>query len=98
MLKVWPDVFQTSKKDEVEKELKCQGVDYRWGKNNSLHIYSKLEAVEKHPGTGDTVWFNHLMVSDLSGFQWSLLVKPVAAYDNDVSSFCKFLIAGHILQ
>ena len=68
-MKGWSDVFQTGKRDEVEKELKEQGMDYRWGKNNSLHIYNKVEAVEKHPDTGDTIWFNHLMVSDISGFK-----------------------------
>jgi len=71
MMKGWPDVFQTREKEEVEKELKEQGVDYSWGKNNRLHIYNKVEAVEKHPVTGDMIWFNHLMVSKLCG-SWVL--------------------------
>ena len=63
MMKGWPDVFGTDSKEEVEKELKEQGLDHSWGKSNSLHIFNKVAAVERHPQSGDMVWFNHLMVS-----------------------------------
>lgn len=63
-MKGWPDVFGTKNKEEVEKELKEQGLDHSWGKDDSLHIFNKGAAVEKHPDTGDTIWFNHLMVSE----------------------------------
>ena len=62
-LKGWQDVFDASSREEVDTELKKQGIDHSWGPDNSLRIVNKLEAVEKHPQTGDKIWFNHLMVS-----------------------------------
>ncbi len=67
MMKGWPDVFGTSSRKEVDTELKEQGIDHSWGPDNSLHIVNKVSAVEKHPTTGDKVWFNHLMVSCVCG-------------------------------
>ena len=62
MLKGWQDVFGTSDKREVEKDLRSSQLDFAWQKRNSLKIVNKEAAVETHPETGDKVWFNHVQV------------------------------------
>lgn len=62
MMKGWRDVFGTESREEVSRELQEQELDYSWKENGDLQILNKTSAVEKHPETGDTIWFNHLMV------------------------------------
>ena len=61
-MKGWPDVFGTRSREEVSQELKDQEQVFTWKENGNLQILNKVEAVEKHPVTGDSIWFNHLMV------------------------------------
>ena len=61
-MKGWPEVFGTGSREEVSKELDQQELEYTWKKNDDLQVINKTAAVEKHPITGDTIWFNHLMV------------------------------------
>lgn len=62
MMKGWPEVFGTDSRDQVSKELDQQESEYTWKDSDDLQIINKTAAVEKHPITGDTIWFNHLMV------------------------------------
>ena len=63
MTKGWPDVFDTDSREKVSQELDSQGLQYSWKENDDLQVLNKVAAVEQHPVTGDTIWFNHLMVS-----------------------------------
>ena len=65
MIKGWEDVFGTGDREEVEREMKAEGLDYSFKKNDDLHIVNSAAAVEKHPDTGDKIWFNHLKVISL---------------------------------
>ena len=62
MMKGWESVFGTADKEVVERELVEDGVEHYWSEDDSLKIVNTLPAVEKHPQTGDKIWFNHLMV------------------------------------
>ena len=62
MLKGWKDVFDTSDKSVVEEECRKNCLDYKWKENGGLRLVNTETAVEKHPVTGDKVWFNHLGV------------------------------------
>lgn len=62
MMKGWPEVFGTDSREEVSRELENQELEYSWKENGDLQILNKTAAVEQHPVTGDTIWFNHLMV------------------------------------
>ncbi|XP_019861907.1 PREDICTED: uncharacterized protein LOC105315478 [Amphimedon queenslandica] len=66
-LKGWSAVFETEKKEEVEKELRRTNMDFKWGANDHLCITNKASAVEVHPVTGDKIWFNHLSI-----FHWAM--------------------------
>lgn len=70
MMKGWEDVFGTESREKVSEELEHQELDYVWKENADLQVINKTAAVEKHPVTGDTIWFNHLMV-----FHWSMLYQ-----------------------
>ena len=62
MMKGWEAVFGTKDKAAVDKELRDDQVDHSWGEDDSLDIVNRVSAVEKHPQSGDKIWFNHLMV------------------------------------
>jgi hypothetical protein len=63
MMKGWEAVFGTASHDKVSQELDQQELKYSWKEENTeLQVLNKTSAVEKHPVTGDTVWFNHLLV------------------------------------
>lgn len=67
MTKGWEEVFGMSSRADVEAELSREGQGFTWRGDDELQIVNKTEAVEKHPQTGDKIWFNHLMV-----FHWSI--------------------------
>lgn len=62
MMKGWEAVFDTKDQEKVERELNEDQIEHSWGDNDSLRIVNRVPAVEKHPQTGNRVWFNHLMV------------------------------------
>ena len=62
MLKGWQDVFETSDKSFIEDELRREGLDFKWKKNDGLQITNREKAVQPHPVTGEKVWFNHAQV------------------------------------
>ena len=62
MLKGWEDVFETDQKEVVEKECRKNGIDFSWNKNDGLSMVHSQTAVERHPDTGEKVWFNHVQV------------------------------------
>ena len=55
----WQTVFQTTDKLAVEQRCNSLGIKVEWKDNNRLRTRAVREAVRKHPGTGETVWFNH---------------------------------------
>lgn len=62
MMKGWAAVFGTEDKRVVEEELRSDGLDFSWKKDDGLQIVHRTPAVEKHPETGEKIWFNHLQV------------------------------------
>ena len=63
MMKGWQDVFNTKSKKDVEDELRnTPGAEFSWRKNDCLRIINRGKAVERHPVTGEKIWFNHCQV------------------------------------
>ena len=46
-----------------------QNIKWEWKENGDLSIYYICEAVQKHPATGETVWFNQATGSHCSYYQ-----------------------------
>ena len=62
MLKGWQDVFGTTSRQVVEEELRKSGAEFQWRDGDSLRIVDRGSAIEKHPVTGEKIWFNHSQV------------------------------------
>lgn len=54
----WSEVFQTKDKREVEEYCKSNQMEFEWLEDNSLRTKQVNNAVERHPVTGELVWFN----------------------------------------
>lgn len=55
----WQEVFQTENKDEVEAYCKDSGIELEWIDDKKVITRSRRPAVQRHPQTGELIWFNH---------------------------------------
>ena len=55
----WEEVFQTSDTKVVEEMCKEKGMEYIWRDEDELTLKWQKKAIWNHPGTNETVWFNH---------------------------------------
>lgn len=55
----WQEVFQTEDKAEVEEYCRNNSINFEWKDGDRLRTRSLRSAVQKHPETGEVVWFNH---------------------------------------
>lgn len=54
----WENVFQTTDRAEVERFCRESGIELQWKDGNRLRTRQRCQAVARHPGTGEMVWFN----------------------------------------
>ncbi len=64
--KSWTEVFETHKKQDVEKQCLNNDFTWQWTKNDWLQIQQTRPAVIKHPETQETVWFNQAHLYDFN--------------------------------
>lgn len=65
----WQKVFQTEDRAEVEDFCRAAGIELEWREGDGLRTREVCQAAERHPATGEMVWFNqaHLFhVSNVS--------------------------------
>ncbi|MEP0265319.1 TauD/TfdA family dioxygenase [Dokdonia sp.] len=55
----WKEIYQVESKIELEEMLDKTKVKYSWIGDDSLRISWVRPALQKHPATNETVWFNH---------------------------------------
>lgn len=55
----WEEVFQTTRREDVEQECKSGGMEFRWEEDNRLVLSWHNKAIHTHPATREPVWFNH---------------------------------------
>ena len=80
----WQKVFNTSARAEVESYCRDRGISWRWKPDNELRTWQRCSAVERHPVTGEWVWFNqaHLFhISTLSDDVREALLESVDSED-----------------
>ena len=46
-----------------------QNIKWEWKENGDLSVYNICEAVQKHPTTGEIVWFNQATSNHCSYYQ-----------------------------
>lgn len=54
----WETVFNTQSRAEVEAYCRRNDIRFEWGRDGGLRTEQLCQAVEKHPLTGEMVWFN----------------------------------------
>ncbi|MES2259418.1 MAG: TauD/TfdA family dioxygenase [Pseudomonadota bacterium] len=54
----WQQVFNTEDPLEVENQCRRMGVQWQWKEGEELRTSQLCQGVERHPVTGEMVWFN----------------------------------------
>ncbi|CAM4864166.1 unnamed protein product [Rotaria socialis] len=57
--KSWQDTYRTESRKEVEEFLCSRHIEFSWQPDGSLRTIRSMEAVKRHPLTGDWLWCNH---------------------------------------
>ncbi|NUN15871.1 MAG: TauD/TfdA family dioxygenase [Myxococcales bacterium] len=65
-LKRWDEMFLTTDKAQVEQKCRQLDIQCEWLPGNKLRLTNTRPAFQKHPVTGELVWFNHSQVFHLS--------------------------------
>jgi alpha-ketoglutarate-dependent taurine dioxygenase len=90
----WQETFQTDKKEEVNAICKSNGMDHQWD-GGLLKLRWTRPALQVHPVSGETTWFNH-----------AFFYHKSVAYDPDVLEilsddeipFCSFYGDGSEIE
>lgn len=61
-LKKWDELFKTTDQDKIAEECKKNELEATWLPDDRLRLVNERPSVQKHPETGEMVWFNHLQV------------------------------------
>lgn len=61
-LKKWNEIFNTTDRNEVERQCHEQHIDFSWLPNGNLRLTHQTPASKNNPVTGERAWFNHLQV------------------------------------
>ncbi|XP_032221032.1 dapdiamide synthesis protein DdaC isoform X2 [Nematostella vectensis] len=70
----WQQTLKTKDKKEAEEFLTRGGYEYCWHKSrDTLTFWNTLPAFIPHPETGESIWFNSVHISHISG----LLESPM---------------------
>ena len=62
----WQQVFNTDCKADVEKYCRRNGIQWEWKKGNVLRTQQVCQGIERHPRSGETVWFNQAHLFHIS--------------------------------
>lgn len=65
----WQNVFQTSEKTAVENYCRKFQIKFEWKDNGRLRTRQIRRAIEKHPKTGEILWFNHAVFWHVSSLE-----------------------------
>jgi len=62
----WQQVFNTTSHTEVEAFCARSGIGWEWKEDDGLRTRQLCQAIETHPVTGETVWFNQAHLFHIS--------------------------------
>ena len=65
----WQEVFQTSSRVLVEEYCRKAGMEYEWVGDAQFRTRQRCQVVERHPRTGDMLWFNQAHLFHVSRLQ-----------------------------
>jgi alpha-ketoglutarate-dependent taurine dioxygenase len=56
----WKTIYQTDNRESVNRYLEENQIEYEWIHEDHLRVRWTLPAIQKHPITGEEMWFNHM--------------------------------------
>jgi len=62
----WKDVFQTSSRAVVENYCRQSSMEFEWIGEDQLRTRQRCQVAERHPVTGELVWFNQAHLFHIS--------------------------------
>lgn len=65
----WQQVFNTEERATVEAYCRRTGIQWQWQDDGGLRTRQLCQGIERHPRTGDTVWFNQAHLFHISSQQ-----------------------------
>jgi alpha-ketoglutarate-dependent taurine dioxygenase len=54
----WQEVFGSERREDVEAFCRRSGIEWRWLDDDALNTRQRCQGVERHPVSGEMVWFN----------------------------------------
>ncbi len=54
----WQEVFGSERHEDVEAFCRRSGIEWRWLDDDALNTRQRCQGVERHPLSGEMVWFN----------------------------------------
>lgn len=54
----WQEVFGSERREDVEAFCRRSGIEWRWLDDDALNTRQHCQGVERHPLSGEMVWFN----------------------------------------
>lgn len=65
----WQAVFNTESPSEVEQACQRMGIEWEWKDDGELKTSQLCQGVERHPLTGEMLWFNQAHLFHISNLQ-----------------------------
>lgn len=76
----WNTVFQTTDKTQVDAYCRQSGIHPEWLPGDRLRTRHVRPAIATHPGTGESVWFNHAAFFHVSTLEPMIREALLASY------------------
>lgn len=76
----WQEVFQVESEPEVEAYCRSANIEFSWKKDGGLKTWQICPAVQKHPFSGERVWFNQAHLFHISNLPQENRMALVDAY------------------
>ncbi len=86
----WCVAFQTEDKNEVEAFCQERGISLSWEGEDRLRTTQLRSAFQRHPVTGDLIWFNHALFFHVSSLEPDLaeaLIESVGLENVPTNTF-----------
>jgi alpha-ketoglutarate-dependent taurine dioxygenase len=79
----WEQFFHTDDKSKVEEYCKENGIGFQWKPNNGMMIYQNTKGVQKHPKTGEEVFFNQVQLHHVSCLDEATRESMLAIFERE---------------
>ena len=79
----WQDFFRTDDKEKVEKLCRESSIVCEWKNGNGLRIRQRCRAITTHPKTGDSVFFNQILLHHISSLDPSVSASLLSLFSEE---------------